>query len=422
MMPGRLAVVGGGWAGLAAAVRATQAGYAVTVFETARVWGGRARSDPGAGDALDNGQHILIGAYRQTLALLTTVGVDPARVFHRMPLTLRFSDGRGLRLGAGSTLLALARAVFGAQGWTWTDRASLLAGAARWAREGFRCPADWTVDQLCTGITPAVRRDLIDPLCVAALNTPAGSASAQVFLTVLHDALLGERGSSDMLLPRVPLDQVMPAPAYAWLANHGADLRSGHRVKRLERSPDGWSVDGESFNKVVLSCSLAEACRLVEAIEPIWAAGGRDLEYEPIITVYLRAAKARLAAPILALTEGPDDPAQFAVDHGAIGGAPGRLAFVISGAARWVGLGNERTSHFVVRQAHRLDASLSQQALEIEAVRAERRATFRCVPGLSRPQPWVAPGLVAAGDYIEGPYPATLEGAVRSGEEALALL
>lgn len=421
-MARRLAVVGGGWAGLAAAVRATQSGHTVTLFETARVWGGRARTDSAPPDPLDNGQHILIGAYSRTLALLTTVGVDLARALHRMPLSLCFSDGRGLQLPAGAPLVAFARAVFGAKGWSWTDRAALLGSAARWARQSFLCPPDWTVAQLCHGITPAVRRDLIEPLCVAALNTPSHAASGQVFLTVLRDAVFGGRGSADLLLPRVPLGELLPAPAATWLAEHSTDMRLGHRVKRLDATADGWYVDGERFDSVVLSCSLVEAARLAEPSHPAWATRAQALRYEPIVTVYLRAGEVRLPSPIVALLEGPDDPAQFVIDHGAIGGVQGRLAFVVSGAAKWVELGKEKTAHAVVRQAQRLDGSMGKQALRIEGIRAERRATFRCVPGLHRPAQSIGPRLAAAGDYVQGPYPATLEGAVRSGESAVALL
>ena len=105
----RVAVVGGGWAGLAAAVRATALGHQVTLFEMAPQLGGRARSVTHGGLTLDNGQHILIGAYRDTLALMRQVGVDPDAVLHREPLTLRYPDGSGLRLPAGPALLAFAR-------------------------------------------------------------------------------------------------------------------------------------------------------------------------------------------------------------------------------------------------------------------------------------------------------------------------
>ncbi|RYY87829.1 MAG: FAD-dependent oxidoreductase, partial [Comamonadaceae bacterium] len=90
----KLAIVGAGWAGLASAVEATRAGHAVTLFEAARTPGGRARRiDDDSGLVLDNGQHILIGAYRATLQLMRDVGVDPEAVLLRVPLSLRFADG-----------------------------------------------------------------------------------------------------------------------------------------------------------------------------------------------------------------------------------------------------------------------------------------------------------------------------------------
>ena len=135
----KLAVVGGGWAGLAAAVRAVEAGHEVTLFELAQQLGGRARSVPLAGQVLDNGQHILIGAYRRTLALLRTVGGREEDLLRRRPLELRYGDGRGFALPPGPAWIAFVRAVASCQGWTWNDRAALIRAAAGWALDRFRC-------------------------------------------------------------------------------------------------------------------------------------------------------------------------------------------------------------------------------------------------------------------------------------------
>ncbi len=440
MHPPRLAVVGAGWAGLAAAVRATEAGAAVSLFDMAARPGGRARSVPGSAlsgpGELDNGQHILIGAYSRTLALMHTVGAPVQAGLWRQPLTLHYPDGRGLQVPAGPALPGFVRAVAGCRGWTWSDRAALLAACTGWMLAGFRCDPALTVQQLCRRLPPRVRELLIDPLCVAALNTPAAEASARVFLRVLHDALFSGPGSADLLLPRLPLGELLPAPALVWLHERGARLRLGHRVQTLKPAHPGWQLDGERFDAVVLACTAAEAARLLEGLAPqprdaglhpaVWAAQARALRYEPIITVLLHWPGLRLPAPMTALLEGTKAPAQFAFDLDALGAAPDRLALVVSGAARWVEAGLAATGEAVRQQAlHSLGhLARANDGLppHVVSVLAEKRATFRCTPALQRPPGQIAPGLWAAGDYVAGPYPATLEGAVRAGEAAAAAL
>jgi len=417
----RLAVVGAGWAGLAAAVRATQAGWAVTLFEMAPAAGGRARSlEPEAdGTRLDNGQHILIGAYRRTLALMATVGADADALLLRQPLELRYPDGAGLRLPAGPAWMVFGVGVARATGWGVRDKAALLAAAARWLLAGFRCAPGLTVDALCRGLPPAVRQRLIDPLCVAALNTPASAASAAVFLRVLRDSLFAGPGSSDLLLPRAPLAALLPEPALAWLRSHGAEARLGRRVGALERAEAGWRLDGEAFDAVVLAASAAESARLARPHAEGWATRAAGFGYEPIVTVVMRAEGWRLPVAMMALEDGRQAPAQFVFDHGRLGGPVGQFAFVVSGAAPWVAQGLDATAAAVQAQAAAVLGPLGWPAeARVRRTLAEKRATFRCVPGLDRPPAAIAPGLWAAGDYLEGPYPATLEGAVLSGEAA----
>lgn len=411
----RVAVVGAGWAGLAAAVRLQRRGHEVTLFEMARHAGGRARS-PGA-DRLDNGQHILIGAYRQTLALMREVGVDTRRSLLRRPLVLAMADGRRLALPPGPAQLAFARAVLHCRGWSTADRLSLLRHALRWQAAGFRCEPDTTVDQLCAGMADPVRELLVDPLCVAALNTPAREASAQVFLRVLHDGLFSGPGASDLLLPRVPLHDLWPDPALQWLQRQGAQWRPGHRVQALSRRNGCWQVDGEAFGQVVLACSAQEAARLCADHAPAWSEQALALAFEPIVTVYLQHDGLRLPEPMLGLREDAQSPAQFVFDRGQLDGRPGLLAFVVSGAAAWVKAGQAACTHAVRQQAaHQLAAHGWRPGLVREVdVLAERRATFRSTPGLCRPGLAVAAGLWAAADYVSGPYPATLEGAMRAG-------
>jgi len=419
----QLAVIGGGWAGLTAAVHATGAGHRVTLIEMAPQLGGRARSLAAAATAprLDNGQHILIGAYTHCLHLFATLGVDAGQALLRLPLRLRYSDHEGLRLRPGAPLPAFARAVLGYRAWPLGARLRLLARSLGWSLAGFRCAPGLSVAQLCAGLPAPVYRELIAPLCVAALNTPAEQASAQVFLRVLRDALFSGPGSSDLLLPRRPLSELLAEPAQTWLQARGATLRLGRRVQHIAAQEAAWLVDGERFDALLLACPALEAARLVEPFAPRWSDAARALRFEPIITVYLQSPGSMLPAPMVALTEGSEAPAQFAFDLGQLGHAPGLFACVISGAGPWVERGLEAAGAATLAQATQ-QLRWQGEAPTVLRVLAEKRATFACTPGLQRPAMHVAPGLLAAGDYVDGPYPATLEGAVRSGAAAAAAL
>jgi hypothetical protein len=357
---------------------------------------------------------------------MATVGADPASLLQRLPLDLRFADGRGLSLPAGMPLMAFVRGVLATRGWSWTDRLRLLQAAASWGLHGFHCDERATVGVLTRQLPAAVLRDLIDPLCVAALNTPTAEASGTVFLRVLRDALFSGRGGADLLLPCRPLSDLLPTPAAAWLSSHGAGVRIGTRVSEVARSSaGGWVVDGEAFDAVVLACSAPEAARLAAPIAPAWSRQAGALHYQPIITAYVAATGGlRLRSPMVALETGLAEPAQFAFDLGALGRPAGTLALVASGAALWAERGLDAAARAMIGQVRQhfpahFDAPDEQVLLHAAA---EQRATFACTPGLSRPPTFIAPRLLAAADYVAGPYPATLEGAVRSAEAAVAAL
>ena len=420
-------MVGAGWAGLAAAVALVKAGREVSVFEMAPQAGGRARQVQAAGGEFDNGQHILIGAYTHTLALMRQVGADPSALLLRRPLVLRYPDGAGLALPAGPPLLAFVRAVLGAKGWRLSHKLGLLRAAGGWMRDGFTCAASLTVQQLCQALPQPVQQDLINPLCVAALNTPAATASAQVFLRVLQDALFAGAGSADLLLPRAPLSALLPEPACRWLQQAGAEWQAHHRVQTLAPATGhrpGWQVDGRPFDAVVLACSASEAARLVAPHHAAWARSASSLQQQPIVTAYLADPVLRLPQPMLVLRTDADAPAQFVFDLGALGRNPGCFAWVVSGAGDSLEAGLAACGQRILAQARRVfpGAFAGDPGQVIQHLAAERRATFACVPGLDRPGTRIADGLVAAGDYIAGPYPATLEGAVRSGQAAAAAL
>jgi squalene-associated FAD-dependent desaturase len=422
----RTAVVGGGWAGLAAAVAATEAGQQVTLFEAARTLGGRARAltlnTPDGPLEVDNGQHILIGAYTATLGLMERLGVAPETVLHAQPLALPFADGTGLRTPGWAArwpapLDALA-AIATTPGWGWRDKTALTLASLRWQLEGFRCDPQLTVAQLCVDLPARVVRELIEPLCVSALNTAAHQASAQVFLRVLKDALFGQGhgawNGATLLLPRTPLGRLLPEPAQHWLLKHGAQLLTGRRVLSLAQAGQGWQVDGEAFDRVLLATPPGESARLLAPLATslpaaaTWAAQAQALRFEAIATVYARAARALPQdAAMLALRNGLGAPAQFVFDKAALGGPAGLRAFVVSAC----GDDRDQLQAEVVQQAE----ALGLGPLQVLQTVVEKRATFACTPGLLRPASHIAHGLWAVADFVDGPYPATLEGAVRCG-------
>jgi squalene-associated FAD-dependent desaturase len=397
---------------MAAAVAAIQAGHQVTVFEAARTLGGRARGleghlPDGRSVPLDNGQHILIGAYTETLRLMRAVGVDTKAALQRMPLTLKFPDGAGLQLPRLPVPLDALAGILRNRAWPLRERLGMLRAALDWKLRGFECAAQLSVADLCRQLGPHVMQELIEPLCVSALNTPAHQASAQVFLRVLKDALFGVSGGSQLLLPRTDLSALFPQAAARWLAQHGARVHVGTRVATLQREATHCLLDGQAFDAVLLACPSTEAARLAAPVDTAWSRCASALHFEAITTVYAWAQDAQLPTPMLALRHDARHPAQFVFDRGRLGGPTGLLAFVVSASQ------GERDT----LQAQVLQQARNQLGLDLQAVQTvvEKRATFACTPGLQRPAQTIAPGLLACGDYVAGPYPATLEGAVRSG-------
>jgi squalene-associated FAD-dependent desaturase len=416
----RVAVVGAGWAGLAAAVTLAERGVPVTVFEASRSLGGRARRVTVDGIDLDNGQHVLIGAYRECLRLMRLVGADPERLLLRAPLELRFADGFHLRAPHLPYPLNLALGLVRAKGLLLAEAMSAARFMAALRLRKFRIEPDRTVakllDERAQGGT--LRSHLWEPLCVSALNTPVGSASAQVFANVLRDGLTGSREASDFLIARADLGKIFPEPAAAYIRAHGGEIRLGEAVRRLARVHGGFRVnDAMEFSSVVIACAPQHAGQLLVQLPELADALSRinSFSYEPIVTCYLQYPETvSLPSPMLGFTGGI---LQWVFDRGRIGGPKGLLAAVISASGPHEDLSKDS---LVSRIESELKAALgSLPALRWSQIITEKRATFSCRPGFERPQGATPlPGLVLAGDYVASDYPGTLEAAVRSGVAA----
>lgn len=416
----RAAVVGAGWAGMAAAVDLAERGISVTVFEASRSLGGRARRVSIDGVDLDNGQHVLIGAYRETLRLMRQVGADPDKLLLRLPLGLRYADGFHLsapRLPYPFNLLA---ALFGTRRLAFSEALAAMRFMISLRLRNFRVPPDCSVARLLDEHeqSGALRTRVWEPLCVSALNTPVEHASAQIFVNVLRDGLTGAREASDLLIARTDLGRLFPEPAAEYLKARGGTIELGVAVRRIERVSGGFRLnEARTFSGVVIACGphqagplLVQLPGLADALAAITA-----FAYEPIVTCYLQyPGSVSLPAAMLGFSGGV---LQWAFDRGRLGGPKGLLAAVISASGAHRELASEELTARIVIE---LKAALGElPSPQWSQVITEKRATFSCTPGLARPRAATAiPGLVLAGDYVESEYPATLEAAVRSGIEA----
>jgi hypothetical protein len=211
------------------------------------VLGGRARVVEKDGQRVDNGQHILLGAYTETLRMLRLVGVKPSVLETRRLALVYPGEACELRAAPLPAPLHLAVGLLRARGLGLADKLAMARLMRHLKARRFRIEPDQPVAALLadTAQTERLSRLIWEPLCVAALNTPVGEASAQVFANVLRDSLAAGESASHLLIPRVDLSELFPVPASRWLAMRGHTVRSCEPIKAITRDGDALLLDGD---------------------------------------------------------------------------------------------------------------------------------------------------------------------------------
>ena len=391
---------------MAAAVALAERGLRVCVFESGAVPGGRARRIVSQDRELDNGQHILAGAYTELFRLMRMVGV-PADALLRIPHEIRYADGFVFRAPWLPAPLGLVAGLLAARGVPFGERIGTLKFMATLRKRHWRIHPDTTVKELldANGQHGQLRQYLWEPLCVSALNTPLDQASANVFLAALRDTLGADAQAADLLLPRVDLSRLFPEPAAEFVCTRGGDVKCGYTVKDLDLLRNGYAC-------VIVAVAPHQLKNLLPQ-------AALEYTYQPIYTCYLQYPEGtRLEFPMLGMRKGL---VQWVFDRGALLGEKGRLACVISAQGKHQQMTQDELAAACDGELRKALPRLPPA--QWSRVIAEKRATITCVPGLTRPSVRTATtGVFLAGDYTHPDYPPTLEAAVRSGVRAAELV
>jgi len=434
-MPFDAIVIGGGCAGFAAATALVEAGARVLVVEARPGLGGRATAftDPATGERVDNGQHILMGCYVETLAFLDRIGAAD-RVRWQSGLKVSMIDRGGhhsvLSLPALPSPLHFLAGVLAWDALNWSERLSVLrigsminpAKAGHHRNKTNRTVRQWLVDN---GQAPRLCEMLWEPLALAALNQSIDQAEASLFIGVLERVFGPDPASAALVLPAVPLDELYALPARAWLEQRGSEVRvnaparvvvDGRRIRGIRVRDE--MIDAPLVISTVPWYSFHALFDVVPAGIEETVANASALASLPIVTVNLWFDAAVMHEPLVGL---PGRHFQWIFDRRAIvGGDVSHLSLISSGAETIVSQGNEELAATALREVREaLPAARSATLRKSLAVR-EKRSTFSLAPD-APPRPGtrtVIDGFLLAGDWIETGLPATIESAVISGHVA----
>lgn len=419
-------VVGGGLAGLAAAVGLAQHGARVTVLESRNRLGGRAGSftDATTGQMVDACQHVSMGCCTNLAHLLRTVGVS--HFLEPQPkLYFVTPDGRAsvFKADPWPAPLHLGRALAGAHYLTPVEKLRVGYGMVRLlcANASADPPLlPWLLKHKQT-------RRTIDRfwgiVLVSALNETVDRVGLKYAQKVFRDGFVRHRDAFTVHVPRVPLGRLYGDELREWLGAHGVTLRENAGVRALRGSAAGITGvelrDGEPLtaDQFVLAVPFDRVCDLLpsELAALPYFAGARELKPSPITSVHLWYDRPALKLPHAVLV---DCLSQWVFDRGETSPGEFYLQVVVSAARDLKGLGRDEIQRRVAEELARVFPSARAANVLRGRVVTEHTATFSAVPGVDRwrvPQGSPVPNLAVAGDWTDTGWPATMEGAVRSG-------
>ncbi len=425
-----VAIIGGGCAGLSAAATLVERGYAVTLYEAGSQLGGRARTvaveTNGLLHLLDNGQHILLGAYQETLALLKKVGVSRKKAFLRVPLQINMQGNTAksvFSLKSFSLLPAPLNLLFGllfCKGVSFRERMDAFTFMRNIKDTQYQIARDLPLKQFLIHHQQSKKliEFLWEPLCLAALNTPIGKASTRIFLNVLRDTFSGHKKNSDFLLPRLDLSQIISEPLSHYIQTRGGIIKLSQRVRSIEAENNGFSIETHTekshYSHVIIAVSPARIDKLIATLPKLSHAleQTQTYRYQPIYTIYLQyPPETRLPSVISGLSH---SIGQWVFDRGQLYDQKNLISVIVSAEGKHQDLTQDELALRVAQELNKAFPALTKPLWH--KVIAEKRATFSCEPNLPRPTNRTCqPNLFLAGDYTYPDYPGTIEGAVRSG-------
>ncbi len=429
-------VIGGGLAGIAAAIRLAQRGCAVTLIETRKKLGGRATSfvDPTTGHVLDNCQHVLLKCCTQLIDLYERLGVGDHIEWHHKIYFARPDDPHIDVLSADPlpAPLHMSRALMQFKILSWSEKIAISRGMLRVMRLGKtgreRLADTSFADFLKTLKQPAGAIEKFwDPIVISACNELSSRVSVRYALQVFQDGFLNHNDAYVMGLSTAPLVRLYDA-AETVLAKQGGIVRLGAAARSIEMETDEQGKpravgvvlsDGEKLtaDHYVSAVPFDRLAKLCGEHRPI--AGLDTIEVSPILGIHLWFAEHVMDLPHLVTTQ---SSLQWLFNKGYDAEFGGQhLHGVVSAAHDLVDQSAEQIIELVTREAQRFLPRAVNVEIKHARVVKEKRATFSVVPGIDacRPGPRGDVGnLYLAGDWCDTGWPATMEGAVRSGYQA----